>query len=65
MTSAFEYVIKNHGIDSNAAYPYTGKVSHMVNACLNFEMFFKWVHAVTQFFFSAWSMQVWPKASGC
>ncbi|XP_022602644.1 cathepsin S-like [Seriola dumerili] len=28
MTNAFEYIIKNKGIDSNAAYPYTGKPGH-------------------------------------
>lgn len=27
MTNAFRYVMKNHGIDSDAAYPYVGKVS--------------------------------------
>lgn len=27
MTNAFKYVIKNKGIDSDAAYPYVGKVS--------------------------------------
>lgn len=31
MTNAFLYVIKNPGIDSEAAYPYTGKVRGEIN----------------------------------
>lgn len=40
MTNAFQYVIKNQGIDSDEAYPYVAEVSFWDNACLKFHLSF-------------------------
>lgn len=68
MANAFLYVMKNHGIDSEDAYPYVGTVSLWYDcACLNCRSSIVKhdLKLPCASLFSAWSMQVWPKISGC